>query len=437
MIKRLFVLFFLLVNCLFLRAQNEETALRFLHFLNQFQADSAFTMLSPEVKEKANVSVIGQTWISLISVYGQLLDTNGIISEKKSDDHTVVHIGLKFEKTTLDLKVNLNEESQIIGFFLVPPVSKIRWEAPSYADTSRFSETRLRLNNHGYELHGTLALPKNSTGKKLPLLILAHGSGPQDRDETTGPNKVFKDIAWGLASKGIAVFRFDKRTYTYGQKSAENPDQLTIWDETINDLVFLADTLGSLPGIDPDNISLLGHSLSGYVAPRILEASPRISKCILACAPARALDSVLLEQFSLLAAWDTTGEIEFHLESLREEVAFLRGPDFSIEVSENFLPLGLNAFYWNDLLHYAPLQTMKNSRQPVLVIGAGLDYQVTRTDFELWKNLASQRRKMSFKWYPELGHGLFPVNGVQGPGQYAIPAHVAPQVIQDLIRFLR
>ncbi|MGW4591215.1 hypothetical protein ACWEKJ_28175 [Amycolatopsis thermoflava] len=42
-------------------------------------------------------------------------------------------------------------------------------------------------------------------------LTLPVGAGPQDRDETTGPNKPLKDLAWGLASRGLAVVRFDKR----------------------------------------------------------------------------------------------------------------------------------------------------------------------------------------------------------------------------------
>jgi hypothetical protein len=36
-----------------------------------------------------------------------------------------------------------------------------------------------------------------------------------DRDESIGPNKAFKDLAWGLASRGLAVLRFDKVTFAH------------------------------------------------------------------------------------------------------------------------------------------------------------------------------------------------------------------------------
>jgi hypothetical protein len=45
-----------------------------------------------------------------------------------------------------------------------------------------------------------------------------HGSGPNDRDSTVGANKIFRDLAEGLASAGIAVLRYDKRTYRYGDR---------------------------------------------------------------------------------------------------------------------------------------------------------------------------------------------------------------------------
>jgi uncharacterized protein len=46
-------------------------------------------------------------------------------------------------------------------------------------------------------------------------VVLLSGSGPQDRDETIGRNKPLKDLAWGLASAGVAVLRFDKVTHAH------------------------------------------------------------------------------------------------------------------------------------------------------------------------------------------------------------------------------
>lgn len=64
-------------------------------------------------------------------------------------------------------------------------------------------------------------------------MVLVAGSGPNDRDETIGPNKPFRDLAFGLALQGIASLRYDKRTLTYGRQLATAP--LTVDDEVTDD----------------------------------------------------------------------------------------------------------------------------------------------------------------------------------------------------------
>ena len=55
-----------------------------------------------------------------------------------------------------------------------------------------------------FRLPGTLELPENVVGK-VPCVVFVHGSGPNDRDETLGPNKPFSELAHALAAHGIAV----------------------------------------------------------------------------------------------------------------------------------------------------------------------------------------------------------------------------------------
>ena len=66
------------------------------------------------------------------------------------------------------------------------------------------------------ELPGILTVPKGDG--PFPVVILLQGSGPSDKDETIGSLKPFRDIAEGLAAQGVAVYRFDKRTYVYGME---------------------------------------------------------------------------------------------------------------------------------------------------------------------------------------------------------------------------
>src|SRR6185369_4322477 len=85
------------------------------------------------------------------------------------------------------------------------------YQPPAYVVPSMFREQELTVGaGTEWALPATLTLP-TGTGP-FPAVVLVHGSGPNDRDETIGPNKPFQDLAQGLASQGIAVLRYEKRT---------------------------------------------------------------------------------------------------------------------------------------------------------------------------------------------------------------------------------
>jgi uncharacterized protein len=84
---------------------------------------------------------------------------------------------------------------------------------PRYVERNRFREVDVRVGSPPFELGATLTLPRGNG--RFPAALLVHGSGPNDRDASVGATKILRDIAQGLASSGIAVLRYDKRTYTY------------------------------------------------------------------------------------------------------------------------------------------------------------------------------------------------------------------------------
>ena len=108
-------------------------------------------------------------------------------------------------------------------------------------------------------------------------MILVHGSGPHDRDETIGPNKPFRDLAHGLASQGIAVLRYEKRTKEHPIRMALSVNTITVKEETIDDAVAAFEALASQEKIDPKRIFVLGHSLGGTLLPRIGKAKDGIA----------------------------------------------------------------------------------------------------------------------------------------------------------------
>jgi len=124
--------------------------------------------------------------------------------------YEIVLVTCVFEKATLDARIVFDKAGKIAGFSFVPSVPAVKYEPPAYADPAKFEEKEVTVGSGEWPLPGTLTIPKGNG--PFPGLVLVHGSGANDRDESLGPNKPFKDLAWGLASRGIAVLRYDKRT---------------------------------------------------------------------------------------------------------------------------------------------------------------------------------------------------------------------------------
>src|SRR5205814_1805761 len=148
-------------------------------------------------------------------------------------------------------------------------------------------------------LPGTLLLPKGKG--PFPVVVLVHGSGPSDRDETVGGTRVFRDFADGLADRGIASLRYEKRTKQHPTEFART---YTIDDETTDDAVAAVAFVRMQPGIDPKRVFLAGHSQGGMMAPRIAQRSPGLAGIALLAAPARQLQYLVLDQFTYLSKND-------------------------------------------------------------------------------------------------------------------------------------
>ena len=221
---------------------------------------------------------------------------------------TLVQVPLHFEKAELMAKFAIEGGGKIVGFMIQPAqAAAAPASAPPVAEDASFSEREVMVGGDDRALPATLALPKGDGS--FPAVVLVHGSGPHDRDETIGPNKPFLDIARGLAAQGIAVLRYEKRTKARPQDFASG--MFGVDEETTNDAVQAVATLRGIDGIDPKRVFVLGHSQGGMMAPRIAAVSGHVAGLVLLAAPARSLLDIVIEQNRRLAVLDdgkTTSE---------------------------------------------------------------------------------------------------------------------------------
>ena len=195
-----------------------------------------------------------------------------------ADHRTRVVLVCQFARADLDVSLRFDAAGRIAGMFFRPDDAAAR-KAPAYSREMNFIETSVTVRTGQWKLPGTLTMPKGEG--PFPGVVLVAGSGPEDQDETIGPNKPLKDIAWGLADRGLAVLRYAKRTYVYGAKSSTDPARLTIDDVTVDDARSAVALLARETRVDPHRVYVLGHSLGATMAPEIATGDEQVAGIIL------------------------------------------------------------------------------------------------------------------------------------------------------------
>ncbi|MCX6134373.1 MAG: alpha/beta fold hydrolase [Ignavibacteriales bacterium] len=349
--------------------------------------------------------------------------------------YDIVLVTCLFEKDSADVRVVLNEKKQVAGLFYAKPVPPIEYKAPAYVNRESFREEEVLVGKGRWALHGTLTIPKSPS--PCPAVVLVHGSGPNDRDETIGPNKPFRDLAWGLASRGIAVLRYEKRTKEHGQELVVLKQTFTVKEEAIEDALLAVELLRRTNGISPEQIHVLGHSLGGMLAPRIGVGDPALAGLIILAGASRPLEDIMVEQIAYLgSSGDLPPQKQLeqlsNIEKERDKVKKLTKADTSSVDSYFAAP----ASYWIDLQGYDPPQLAASLRMPMLILQGERDYQVTMKDYERWKDALRGNKNVSFELYPELNHLFIAGAGKSIPAEYGRAGHVQDEVVEDIARWI-
>ena len=410
---------------------NEELSVSFIKKLERQQFDSCFAMFDIVMASKFNASMLEGMWQTIPKYMGDYKGYSSITNEKK-DSIDVVAVRCDFEKTKMDLQFSFNEVQKIIGMFFVPPKNNAAYLTPEYAQQNKYYETKIAVKTGTMSLPGALCVPNNI--KNPPIVILLAGSGPNDKDETIGPNKVLKDLAVGLASNGIATYRYDKRTLAYG-KDMKNVD---INAEVIDDAINAVAIIKKNPDFKNSKIFIVGHSLGAMCAPLVASKCKAVKGIVLLAGNARHLEDVVLEQYNYIFGLDSIDASEKkEIEDYTHKMNIVKDPKALKTAKKEDLPLNIESKYWQSLVKYNQTQVAKKLKQPILVLQGERDYQVTMTDFNLWKQNLSDNPKNQFTSYPALNHLFMKGEGKSTPAEYEKQGNVAEQVIIDITNWVK
>ncbi|HHU56596.1 MAG TPA: prolyl oligopeptidase family serine peptidase [Acholeplasmataceae bacterium] len=259
----------------------------------------------------------------------------------------------------------------------------------------KYTVEDIEVTTGNLSLDGKLTTP--ITKEKVPAVVMVHGSGPLDMDSTVNKLKPFKDLAEGLANKGIASIRYDKVTYTHLNEVATNYD-FTIYDETVYDALSAVKLLKEDSRIDSNNIFILGHSLGGQLAPIILNEEPSINGAIMMAGTPRHILDLLMDQ------------IKEQDENYHKEVypiyKYIKNLEEVVPGQEKYLYFGAYQKYWVNYNKINIEEETKSASQnhPLLIMQGGLDIQVPKSTIDLYKNILKDSSNIVYKEYELLNH---------------------------------
>ena len=356
---------------------------------------------------------------------------------RRQDQYEIVRVTCQFAGGRYDVRVVYDRSMRVNGLFFVPAPPPAPYSPPAYTQTADWRQEEVSVGQRPWVLPGTLTLPASlADSLRVPAVLLLHGSGPHDRDGSVGPNKPLRDLAWGLASRGIASLRYDKRTRRYAGRL--DRARLTPEEEVLQDAAAALDLLRRERRVRSGRIFALGHSLGGTLLPRLAARDSALSGLVLMAAAARPLEDLIVEQVAYVASLD--GEVDAdelrRLEGLRARAARIKDPGLEASGPPAALLMGLGPRYWLYLRAYDPVRTAADLDTPMMLLQGERDYQVTEADWLAWRAGLASRRGVRFGRYPGLNHLFMEGEGPSRPEEYRRPGHVDEAVLDDIAAWI-
>ncbi|MNG91941.1 MULTISPECIES: alpha/beta fold hydrolase [Pseudomonas] len=212
-----------------------------------------------------------------------------------------------------------------------------------------------------------------------PVVVIIPGSGATDRN---GNHKgaglrpfTYKLLAESLAAQGISSLRIDKRGVRDSAGAVADADQVTIDDYASDVRAWVAALRERQPQAP---VWLLGHSQGGLIAMLAARDNPDVSGLVLAASAGRPIATILVEQ------------LQAHPENaplVEPGIALIRRLEAGETVSNSQIPDELKPLLRQEVqglirseMAHDPAQLIAPLKQPVLIIQAGQDLQITAAD---------------------------------------------------------
>ena len=411
-------------------AQHVERAREILQLLATGKYEEFVATGDEMIREKFPASQAALSWTGIQARLGmyQSVEQAKLLAQGA---YYPVQFVCRFERGTLTMRIVLDNQGRLSGLWFDEVVPD--WEPPAYVDETAFQEEEVTVSAGQFPLPGTLSLPR--AAGPHPAVVLVHGSGPNNRDEVVGACRPFRDLAWGLATRGIVVLRYDKRTLVHPRACAV--DEWTPDNEVIEDALAAVQLLRRRSEVKPERVFIIGHSMGAWATPLIALRDRKLAGGIMLAGNARSVLDLIEDQLDYqvkLALGILTAEQRKLIADAKAGVAAIRAGKTET-VTEPIL--GAPAVCWERIHKIDTTAVAAQLDTPLFIIQGGRDYQVTKKDFVLWQQRLKKKDNVTFKYYRRLNHVLVKGLLLSTPAEYLIPGHVDAKVIEDIAAWVK
>ncbi len=404
--------------------------------------EALYAQLDATMQSALSQEDFGSLWGQLTVVSGDFLGFDGATESNALGEYLVMTQRLDMSGMDLLCTLSLDGEGKIAGLQFTPAPAPAEDTAPEAGVT----EEAVTVGEAPWELPGLLTLPQAAEGP-LPAVVLVQGSGPSDRNESVGAVKPFYDLAQALALQGIAVIRYDKRTYVYGEEIAASAEyaSFTAEEEVIQDAIAAGRLLAEDPRVDPERIYLLGHSLGAMLAPRIVQESGDLfAGMMLACGSNASLVEIMIRQnqdaINALPQGEarSAAQAQLAVETAKAEAL----TSMTAEEAQAETLFGQPAFYfWEMAQHPTAAQLLQALEKPVLLINGDRDFQVNAQEGrEGWEAALDLSAPWVSCLWADVNHLLMRPDAAEGvagtTAEYMIPCAVEAEITDAIGAFI-
>ena len=396
--------------------------------------DFASTIALADAAVSASLDEAGlqSAWEQAVAGKGSYRSIAGTAAEPMGGSVVVIVVA-DFDSGRVTAQISFDEEDRINGLYLrdATQADLARIAAGAAASTTPPSTGEHSIDHvvqvGGHQLTGLLVTPATGIEARDIVVLLVAGSGPQDMDETIGAaaNKPLRDLADGLAARGISSLRYHKRYY---QDPGADDGQWTLGTEVLDDVASAIALLRSSSHVAGYRIVVAGHSLGGMLLPRILASDPGLAAGVALAGSPRSLFDIIADQRAaqISASGVSQEEQDAELAAMRAQVEAAKA--ITDPQAEPVMDMPASYIASLNEMHQGLATDIAAVDVPWLILQGAEDAQVDpAVDYPAWQE-ALAGKDAQFQLFDGLNHLFMPTAGAGGPLDYDTPNTLAAEV---------